>query len=391
MDNDGKLLPAKSITISVRCYESRLGRVNAMVTKVLVDYTQVLWSKAEEREWEDIGDLEYPFRITVPIKVAGHSTAHFQDYRVWWRIEACMSILYFSCGRETEPEHLGVTHMPVAGVGTRLFRHFELPFMRYDLPPHPSTPSSPISYLGSQTSKPRAPEIRYRLSVPTTPVGPQDLVSVPISLQPIDPAVSIRSASLIVERRIQLHETIASSSNLSPTLPIPIIPPSSQSHPQSHSAPSSYSSPAHENSYNAMTNGTHLSPYSSPPSMTPSPSTSTVWSDDTTRPLLSNSPSGLPAFAATDISSKTITQSVAGVESSGSFVVDENGVWTKTLTLQWPSAKSHTRWAMGETMQSELAAVRFIARVKVRLKIILPVASCLINIYLDHCILTIRH
>jgi hypothetical protein len=46
---------------------------------------------------------------------------------------------------------------------------------------------------------------------------------------------------------------------------------------------------------------------------------------------------------------------------------------------------------MGETMQSELAAVRFIARVKVRLKIILPVASCLINIYLDHCILTIRH
>ena len=94
VDEDGKLLPAKSITVSVRCYESRLGRVNAMATRVLVDYTQVLWSKSDEREWDDIGDTEYSFRITVPTKVAGHSTAHFQDYRVWWRVEACMSIRY---------------------------------------------------------------------------------------------------------------------------------------------------------------------------------------------------------------------------------------------------------------------------------------------------------
>lgn len=91
IEEDGKLLPAKSITVSVRCYESRLGRVNAMATKVLVDYTQVLWSKSDQRDWDDIGDMEYPFRITVPASVAGHSTAHFQDYRVWWRVEACMS------------------------------------------------------------------------------------------------------------------------------------------------------------------------------------------------------------------------------------------------------------------------------------------------------------
>jgi hypothetical protein len=90
IDDDGKLLPAKTITVSVRCYESRLGRVNPLLTKVLVDYTQVLWAKPDEHEWEDVGDSEYPFRLTVPAKVVGHSTAHFQDYRVWWRIEACM-------------------------------------------------------------------------------------------------------------------------------------------------------------------------------------------------------------------------------------------------------------------------------------------------------------
>lgn len=88
VEEDGRLLPAKSVTISVRCYESRLGRVNATHTNVLVDYTQVLWSKPLGKEWAEIGDAEFPFRITIPTKVAGYSTANFQDYRVWWRIEA---------------------------------------------------------------------------------------------------------------------------------------------------------------------------------------------------------------------------------------------------------------------------------------------------------------
>jgi hypothetical protein len=248
-------------------------------------------------------------------------------------------------------------------------KHFDLPFIRYDIPPHPSTPSSPPSYLTCQTNKPRSPTIRYRLSVPTTPIGPLDLVSITISLQPIDPAVSIRSASLIIERRIQLHETIASPSNLSPpTLPIPIVSSSSQSHSQSHSAPSSYSppTPRNENSYDTIANGNHLSPCSLPPSVNPSPSTSTVWSEETIRPLLSHPPPTHPLFPAAQVPSKTITQSVAGAESYGHFVAHDNGAWTKTMTLQWPSAKSHTRWAMGETMQTELATVKFFVHMKVR-------------------------
>jgi hypothetical protein len=52
-------------------------------------------------------------------------------------------------------------------------------------------------------------------------------------------------------------------------------------------------------------------------------------------------------------------------ESAGSFVHDEKGVWNKTMTLQWPASKSHSRWAVGETIQSDLVSVRYFVRVKV--------------------------
>jgi hypothetical protein len=62
----------------------------------------------------------------------------------------------------------------------------------------------------------------------------------------------------------------------------------------------------------------------------------------------------------------TLINSVAGTESSGLFARAEDGTWSKTLTLQWPASKSHSRWAIGETIQSDLVSVKFIARVKVR-------------------------
>lgn len=220
-------------------------------------------------------------------------------------------------------------------------KHLELQLVRHDLPPRPTTPpSTSSSYLGRLTSKPRSPTIRYRIGVPTRPVGPQDLVSIPISLQPADPALSIRSASLIVERRIHLRETSTTSSALTSTLPIPIATHQSES----HSTPSLHSSPTHEQQFAYSSNT--VTPYSS-----------TVFSDDTIRPLISQ-PAQLPG--------KGITQCVAGVESSGRFAADDYGVCSKTLTLQWPSVKSQARWALGETLQTELASVRFFVRVKVR-------------------------
>ncbi len=88
LDDDLRTLQATSLTISIRCYESRLGRVNALHSNILVDHTQVLWSKSDDVECEAIGNLDYPFRLTLPSKVAGFSTAVFVDYRCMWRLEA---------------------------------------------------------------------------------------------------------------------------------------------------------------------------------------------------------------------------------------------------------------------------------------------------------------
>jgi len=40
-------------------------------------------------------------------------------------------------------------------------------------------------------------------------------------------------------------------------------------------------------------------------------------------------------------------------------------VYSKTLTLQWPAAKSHSRWAIGETISSELVSVKYFVRTKI--------------------------
>ena len=64
----------------MRCYEHRIGRVNVTNSKFLVDYTQVLWSKSDDVEYEPIGGLDYPFRITLPANVAGFSTALAYDW-----------------------------------------------------------------------------------------------------------------------------------------------------------------------------------------------------------------------------------------------------------------------------------------------------------------------
>ena len=87
-DADTRSCLAKAITISVRCYEARVGRVSVLQSNCLVDYTQVLWSKPEGVEHEQIGALDLPFRITLPANIAGFSTALFVDYRCMWRVEA---------------------------------------------------------------------------------------------------------------------------------------------------------------------------------------------------------------------------------------------------------------------------------------------------------------
>ena len=197
-----KSLPAKSLTVAVRCYESRLGRVNVIATNVIVDQSLVLWQKAPADASAEIPDGEYPFKLLIPSDTPGLTTTVFQEYRAYWRVEAVLE------------------HLPVFGVGNRLVRHLELPLLRYDTPsPSPSHP--PPAPIPIQSPKARLPIYHCSFSTPSSPIGPGDLVSTFLRLEPIDPSFSIRSATVSVERRLDLR---LPPDNLSALTPSPTPP-----------------------------------------------------------------------------------------------------------------------------------------------------------------------
>ena len=97
LDEDQKPIQAKSITVSVRAYESRQTRMGTTHTRLLVDYSQTLWRAPDNQPYADVGEFESPFKITLPKRVAGFSTANYQDYRTFWRVEAGTSLCHVHC------------------------------------------------------------------------------------------------------------------------------------------------------------------------------------------------------------------------------------------------------------------------------------------------------
>lgn len=315
LDSDAKPLRAKSLSVAVRCYESRHGPFNTARSNILAEYSQLLWSKPDHLDYESISDLHFPFQITLPTNIAGFSTSVFVDYRCVWRVEAGPFSLTVYLSPILPP--LVLVHVPLYGVGEVQVKHFELPLVRYDLPPYEPSPPRPI--LDCQTTNPKAPRIMYCVHTPTTPIGPKDLVSIPVYLRPLNPDTVIRSAYLTIERRISLKDDGPKAALLN--------------------------SPA---SASAMSSGCISSPPTSAKRKRPS-----------TAPA--NSRFSMHPFA----SPKIVSDFIAGVESSGSFSKDRNDMWTNVMTLQWPAPKSHSRWAIGETIDSKLVTVKFLAHVKV--------------------------
>ncbi|KAF9264854.1 hypothetical protein L218DRAFT_899979 [Marasmius fiardii PR-910] len=336
LDSDLKTLPARSITVSVRCYESRLGRLGVLQTNVLFDQSQTLWTTPEGQEYSAIGDGEYPFRLTLPTGVTGFSTVSFPEYRCIWRVEAVLN------------------HIPLTGVGSRQVKHVELPLLRYDIPLnlsyHVPIHSDPEPKLDRHIQKqPRGPRISYSVNIPKAAVGPTDLVSIPIHILPVDSGVSIRSATLVVERRIFLNDS-ASTHRTSSNTSL-----SSQHTPTSQSAPASSSIPI-------------PSCFSSSSSSLASPlPTGSFGSEDTLSAITSTTAliRSNPSRSSDSLSTRAIVTPVVGSESSGPFSRSTSGLWSKTLTFQWPSVKSPGRWAIGESIQSDIIAVKFYVRVKV--------------------------
>ncbi|KAJ4488166.1 hypothetical protein J3R30DRAFT_3400731 [Lentinula aciculospora] len=337
-DADLKLLAAKQITVSVRCYEFRLGRIGGVVaSKAIVDYTQVLWTKPDGNEFSDLGEIECPFKITVPPLSGGFSTVSFVEYRCVWRVEAT------------------INHAHLAGIGTRLTKHIELPLVRYDLPAFLPSPRSPghitAVHLDRVSTKPKGIALRYAVWVPREAIGPTDLLPISIHVLPEERNISIRSATVVVERRIQFNESQSPlSASSSSAFPIPHSPSVSSSMTYS---PTSQNFPVFSRSLSAMT-------------PLPSGYTSSTSLASDTRPLLPQSQYPRDRSDSSEsLVGKPIILPIAGSESSGPFSQAENGIWNKTLTVQWPSAKPSSRWGIGETIHSDLVSVRFFARVKI--------------------------
>lgn len=375
LDADLKLLPVKNITVSVRCYEFRLTRIGGVVSsKVIVDLTHILWSKPDGQDYMELGEGEYPFRITIPPQVGGFSTISFVEYRCVWRLEASTCCPFFFEYVYVLTSVIVVNHAHISGVGSRLMKHVDLPLVRYDVPSFLPAPRSSLhitsSHLDRFITKTRAPTLRYRVSAPKEPIGPTDLLPLSIHVLPEEPNVSIRSATVVVERRMQFNDSNSPASPLTscPLLsntaahgssplhlsssPIPIPKSSSSSSLSSYSPPSAFRNP-HPHS---------LPSTKSYPTPLNSGNASSVSLASDVRPLLPQSRDRNDSSES--LTGKSIVLPIVGSESSGPFSRTENGIWNKTLTVQWPSAKPSSRWGIGETIHSDLVSIRFFARVK---------------------------
>ncbi|KAH7889649.1 hypothetical protein F5I97DRAFT_1846049 [Phlebopus sp. FC_14] len=352
IEQDGKSLLAKDINVIVRCYESRQSRLGTVQTNVLFEQSVTLWQKHSGQDWSHVGDSEHPFRLFVPSQVTAPSTAlYFQEYRIFWRIEAVMN------------------HVPVTGVGSRQVKHFDLPLVRYDTPVSlsPSALSTPpsSSHSAPLMTKSRSSTLRCHVLVPPNPIGPLDIVSVQLIVQPLDPTMSIRSASALVERRIHLNDVPSAP-------PTPSAPTSSQVslHPLTYFSSSTTCSPSPDSNSSTLYPGSNNSATTSLQDLH-FPTSSSVHSDNSSRPLLQN------ALAVDDLTSPSsdrgTTHIFAHAESSGRFTRDSSGTWKQTLTFSWPDTKSTSRWAVGETLQTDMATVKFFLRIK--LVVSSPVSS----------------
>jgi len=264
-----------------------------------------------------------------------------------------------------------LTHVPISGVGSRQIRHFELPLVRYDLPPFSNVSPSPEPPLSQETNKPRSPRIRYSVHPPKSPIGPLDLVSVPIHLHPLDRTVAVRNASIVIERRIVLHDlppNSAAALTLQPSLSSSSLTRSSSLNPNPSSlprSPNAYSPSFQDSEHDSNSTSSTLS---IPTTITPGTVYPSAMSFSSDTPLLPNGHNHFSnSSSSTSSSSKVIVNAIVGTESSGTFSRDENGTYSKTLTLQWPAAKSHSRWAIGESISSELVSVKYFVRTKVNI------------------------
>ncbi|EJD53046.1 hypothetical protein AURDEDRAFT_110837 [Auricularia subglabra TFB-10046 SS5] len=308
LDADGRPLQCKSIDVAVRCYEARVGRVGIQHTNVLAEYVQTLWSKPVDRDCEDVGDKDLPFKIVVPQRTKGPSTQNFQTYRVYWRVEATFN------------------HLPMTGFGTRQVKGFELLLIRHDAPKR-RTPARPPSY--STVRGPRSLSLQHLVSLPQTAAGPLDIIPVSVRLKPLgDENAKVSSLSLSVQRRISISEAASAVDD-------PLL--------RSSQASSPRSADRHRDSLSLLSSASDVALLGS---------------------LQERSSSAPQSSSSSSASPKHASLVIANVEAT-SIPKDDTDHFAKTLYVSLPTAKSNNHWALGETLSTPLASVSFFVLIKV--------------------------
>lgn len=87
-DDSGRPLPATQLAICIRCYEARIGKAGISRSLLLLEHSQILWSKNADVDYEPISDLSVPFKIVLPASIGGYSTLTLPDYRIFWKLDA---------------------------------------------------------------------------------------------------------------------------------------------------------------------------------------------------------------------------------------------------------------------------------------------------------------
>ena len=239
-------------------------------------------------------------------------------------------------------------------------RSYDLTLTRYDFPeplPSPESPylahppKDPDTFLHTfQPSGPLAhlPPCQYRITLPSTPIGPSSLLPVALALRLPAPAnappLALHSVSVVLERRMDFYE--ASGTQSAPEL----LSGTATTTPEASPAPSRTSFRS-----TASTVATHS------PSSSLSNVTLTGFGVGRKRSAGAPPPAVLPA--------KSLPSTIATAESTlgGSVRRSSSGSSRAELTIDLavPPRPPPSQWPLGETMRTDLASIAFYVRVKV--------------------------
>ncbi|CAE6460146.1 unnamed protein product [Rhizoctonia solani] len=310
LEEDGKPATASALTISLRCYEARQGRVGVAKMSILAEQTQTLWAPTGT-EYGALGAREFPFRLVLPVNSPGSSTFHLPDYRIYWRLEAAIH----------------TPHIP--GIGNRQVKCFDVNLVRYS---KPSTSQRPVTACSLQPSQ-QFDHCEFQF--PRRPAAPLDPIPLSLRIQP-RPGVSLQRVTFALERRVDFFDSTPASSTSQLASPSGALTQSI----------SRESSPG-------------LEPFSSTVALLPS-------SHDDQSPTHKRSHSPASQYAKS-VEAVLASTEVTDIPKPMVSEKEKDTPYTVSAMLQVPIPKSGAHWGIGETMQGDLARVRFFVTAKVQL------------------------